>query len=163
VRLFVAIPLDDNVKDKLVALQQRMKKSGAKLKLVERENLHMTVRFIGEGDPKEWVRKIDQIREKPFVVMFDRLGAFPSRGHARVLWAGCGPVESLLNIHRLIGEGELVPHVTLARVKSRSDDTLREMLEEGINLRVDVKKVLLMNSTLTPRGPVYEVVHEKSL
>ena len=162
-RLFAAIPIGNKAADEFVELQEKMRQSEARLKFVERENLHMTLRFIGEGDVGEWVERIERISEKPFKVLFDRMGVFPARGRPRVIWAGCEPVESLLNIHRLIGGGELVPHVTLARVHGKADGRLLDMLDNGFAIAADVEKVLLMNSSLTTQGPVYGVIYEKAL
>ncbi len=159
----MAIPLGNTAKDKLAAIQQEMEKSSARVKLVEKENLHMTLRFVGDDKPERWIRKIGQIREKPFSIVLDRIGAFPDEKRVRVLWAGCEPVESLLNIHRVIGGGELIPHITLARIKGKPDDVLLGMLNKKIRVDVAVKGVVLINSTLTPSGPSYKVLHEKTL
>lgn len=161
--MFIAIPLSDEVKEKFVVVQQKLRKSKTRMKLIGKENLHMTMRFIGDDEPDEWIKKLDSIDVKAFDIVFDKLGVFPNENYVRVFWVGCEPVESLLNIHRVIGEGELVPHVTLARVKSKADEVLLELLEECVEIRAHVDKVLLMNSTLTPEGPKYEVVHEKNL
>jgi len=87
-RLFVAIPLEENVKEELVRLADELKSSRTKMKLVEKENMHMTLRFIGEGKPGKWERLLNKINEKPFDILFDRVGAFPSVEHPRVIWAG---------------------------------------------------------------------------
>ena len=162
-RLFIAIPLGEVAKEKIMALQRKLEKSSAKMRIVEKENLHMTMRFIGESEPAEWAKRMDKIVEKPFELVFNRVGAFPNAGHIRVVWVGCEPVESLLNIHRIIGEGELSPHVTLARLKGKPDEAVGGLLDEKVAIPVRVDRILLMNSTLTPSGPKYEVVHEKTL
>ncbi|MFC2174458.1 RNA 2',3'-cyclic phosphodiesterase [archaeon] len=159
-RLFIAIPLPETAKEKLVELQRKLT---GQLKIVEKKNLHMTMRFIGDCDPQEWIQKMESIGEKPFTMVFDKIGVFPGVGRPRVVWAGCEPSESLLNIHRVIGEGELSPHVTLARVKGTPDKSVLELLNEEISVEVRVDRILLMNSSLGPSGPNYEVVHEKTL
>ena len=162
-RLFIAIPLSESVKERVVELQRKLDSSKTRMKLVEKENLHMTLRFIGEGEPDEWITKMDHIKEKPFEIVFDQLGAFPNQEYIRVIWIGCERVESLLNIHRLIGEGELSPHVTLARLKNQPDQVVRGLLDERITLPMQVNKIVLMKSNLTRMGPKYGVVHETNL
>ncbi|MCK4327954.1 MAG: RNA 2',3'-cyclic phosphodiesterase [Candidatus Diapherotrites archaeon] len=159
-RLFIAIPLPEEAKAELVELQRRLT---GPLKIVEKENLHMTMRFIGEGNAEEWTKKLESIGEKAFTIVFDQIGVFPNKDYIRVVWVGCGPSQSLLNIHRVIGEGELSPHVTLARVKGKPDKSVFELLKEKISIEVRVDRVLLMKSILTPEGPKYEVIHEKTL
>ena len=159
-RLFIAIPLPEHAKKELVKLQQGL--SGP-IKLVEKENMHMTMRFIGDGDPEEWIQKMGSITAGPFTMVLDRIGVFPNRDYIRVVWAGCDASESLLNIHRVIGEGELSPHITLARVKGKPDKSVLGLLSEKISVEVRVDRILLMNSSLGPSGPEYEVVHEKAL
>lgn len=163
VRLFIAIPFDESVKQQLAELQQGLIKSRTRMKLVEKDNMHMTLRFIGDSEPQEWIKKIDSITEKPFDLLFDRVGAFPSLQKINVVWAGCSAPQSLLNIHRVIGERELTPHVTLARVKGKPDQALRAFLSTQIRIQARAERIQLINSALSANGPAYEVVHEKNL
>ena len=162
-RLFVAIPFDKKVKDELMALASGLKKSRTKMKLANGENLHMTMRFIGNDEPEKWIRLMNKIREPSFEVVFDKMGVFPEIGRVRVIWVGCEPVESLLNIHLPIGDEKFVPHVTLSRVYGKPDEVMNGFLNKKISIRAKVDRVLLMNSTLTPNGSYYEVVYEKNL
>jgi len=162
-RLFIAIPLPDEARKQLVELQRKLAASKTRMKLVEEENLHMTMRFIGEGEPAQWVKKLDSIKEKQFTLVFDQVGTYSYLRKINVVWAGCDAPESLLNIHRVIGEGTLSPHVTLARVHGPPDDAFRSFLEEKPSITAEITRVQLMNSTLGPGGPRYEVVHEKTL
>ena len=162
-RLFVAIPFDERVKNELIALASGLEKSKTKMKIVNRENLHMTMRFIGEDKPEKWIELMDKIKGKPFDIVFDRIGSFSISGQTRAIWVSCEPVESLLNIHSLIGEGKFVPHVTLSRVRGKPDEVVDEFLKREISIRTMVDGVLLMNSILTSSGPHYEVVYEKNL
>jgi len=162
-RLFIAIPLPDEARKQLAELQRKLAASKTRMKLVEEENLHMTLRFIGEGEPAEWAKKLDSIAEKPFTLVFDEVGTYSYLKKVNVVWAGCDAPESLLNIHRVIGEGTLSPHVTLARVHGPPDEAFRSFLAEKPAITAEVTRVQLMNSALSSSGPKYGVVHEKTL
>ncbi len=127
IRLFVAIELPDEVQERLAGLCAGV--PGAKW--VKPENIHLTLRFIGEV-PEDRFQDIDaalgQIRAPGFEVALDGVGCFPPRGRARVLWAGVtkngalahlyDKVESALVRTGLEPEGrKFSPHVTLARLK----------------------------------------------
>jgi len=127
IRLFVAIDLPDEIRLRLAALCAGV--PGAKW--VRAENLHLTLRFIGEVD-EAMAADIDEslarIRAPGFALMVTDLGHFGSRGRARVLWAGIETSPALRHLHDKI-EAALVrtglepegrkftPHITLARLK----------------------------------------------
>ena len=158
-RLFIAIPLPKKAKEKLAELQQKI----PGVRKARPEQMHMTLRFIGDADPGEWIKKMDSIEEAPFKIVLDRIGAFPEKKRIRVLWAGCGPSQSLLNIHRVIGEGEPSPHVTLARFREPPGEEVKSLVGERIRVEFGVDRIVLFNSTLGPGGATHEVVHEKTL
>ena len=80
-RCFIAVDVPEELKDKIVEIQEKIKQVGANLKLVERENLHFTVKFLGEisdsqiEEVKEFLTKLD---EKSFEILIKGLGSFPS-------------------------------------------------------------------------------------
>jgi 2'-5' RNA ligase len=130
VRLFVALEIPAAVRDSLAALINEMRAVAPKAKWVRPENLHVTLKFIGEATPE----KLDTLGEAlagvraaaPVEVWFRRLGFFPNEKRARVLWAG---VEASSNLAQLAGDvdravaaagfpaktREFTPHLTLAR------------------------------------------------
>ncbi len=179
-RTFIAVDIEDpQILDKLMELEKRIVDTGADVKLVERENLHITLRFLGEI-PIPLVQQVQKILSKlsfrKFRARLRGLGAFPTPSLPRVIWVGVAEgSEELKRIYEWI-ESELrklgfrpereefIPHVTLARVRSpRGRSELVRLLQELRDVEVGeiiVDKVRLKKSTLTPRGPIYTTLFE---
>ena len=133
-RLFTAVPLPVDVVDAAVAVQRQLATSLRDVKWVERENLHITLRFIGETDPERVDRiamALDSVATRsPFEVTVDGAGAFPERGGPRVVWLGIGVGAKELGVlfheveRALRGCGRAPEarayraHVTLGRLRS---------------------------------------------
>lgn len=175
-RAFIAIELGDEVRKRLREFQQELDFKG--VKLVESTNLHITLFFLGEIDEQKQARVVsamENISAGKFELSCKGVGVFPNPNFIRVVWAGCespqvGEIYGQLagEIRRLGYELEpFHPHVTVARVKDpRTKEKVLEALAKfkGADFgRCMVERVVLMKSTLTPKGPVYEVVHAKWL
>lgn len=174
-RAFVALDiLDDRVLDSLVSFQNELVSTGADLKVVERQNLHFTVRFLGEiseSQAKEADRRLRDLRLEGGPVTVSGVGVFPNPSRPRVVWVGVGkedearirPVaESIIAELEGIGERDTRPfqaHVTLARVHSgRNMMELASLLGENSGRSfgaIRLAKFSLKSSRLTPAGPVY--------
>src|SRR3989304_9646158 len=92
IRSFIAFDIDnDDVRKELAAIQSVLLRAGADLKLVETENIHVTVRFLGDISTS-MVEKIFEAMKTaqftPFNIKIQGLGAFPNTQYARVVWAG---------------------------------------------------------------------------
>ena len=125
IRLFTALSLPDELRPRLAALGSGI--DGARW--VEPENLHITLRFIGEVDrhrANDIADLLAGIRFAPFDVRIEGLGSFDRKGVVDTLWAGVQPRDPLAQLHRkvdracvragLAPEGRAyLPHVTLAR------------------------------------------------
>jgi len=175
-RAFVAVEISEEMRNRLVRFQQTLREGGASLKLVEPENLHLTLKFLGEvreerlGEVEEALRR--GIRGfSPFTLEVRGTGVFPGPQYVRVIWAGVGEGwEVLSSLQRSLDrelaklgfpkDTEFVPHLTLARVRNVGNkETFLRVLERGKKEefgRVEVREVRLKKSVLTPRGPIYE-------
>jgi 2'-5' RNA ligase len=168
-RAFIAVPLSDGVRNALVRVQRKLEQSGTRMKLVEPENLHVTMKFLGGIDDsrvKGWRSVLDKIETKPFEMKFDHLGVFPGMNFIKVVWAGVENEEMIKKVHDVIGpeDEKWVAHVTLARVKGKPTDKFMEVLKESdLNEKQLADKVQLMKSELTPEGPVYSKIYEVDL
>lgn len=164
-RLFVAINLDDALKERIWnELSGRLEKEGKKI--VEKENLHITVKFLGYFDEKnmtELVEKMNAFEEfRKFELTFNETGHF----NRRVLRLGTVNGREALKalndkMNELLGlqEERFETHVTLARVKHWKDKTeLDAFLKKHLEARQLVESVDLMESRLSPKGPSYSVV-----
>jgi 2'-5' RNA ligase len=127
IRLFVAVALPDLVKDRLALLAGGV--PGAKW--IDRENMHLTLRFIGEV-PEDRIADIhhglSRIRLRAFEVTLAGVGYFKQGRNATVLWAGLDRNDALVQLHDKIeqalqregleSEGrKYSPHITLARLQ----------------------------------------------
>lgn len=182
-RSFIAIDIEDNLKSKIVDIQNNIGSKYLKIKFVEPENLHFTLKFLGEIEEKniEDIYKILQKNlenYKPFEIDLKGLGAFPSFSYIRVLWIGIqDESNSLINIAdglnmdlRNLGfkkEKKLIPHLTIGRVKFVKDkEKILQILKELQNVKIGkmmVDRILIKKSVLTPKGPIYSDLKEVRL
>jgi RNA 2',3'-cyclic 3'-phosphodiesterase len=165
---------DRDVLDSLVAFQQELLTSGADLKIVERENLHFTVKFLGEisrSQAEGADSKLKGLAAKSVRVEVRGVGAFPNIRRPNVIWVGVplSQEESVAQIARAsigllegIGETDTRPfkaHATLARARSRRPSEgltslLRNSSDRAFGSTV-LSELKLKSSVLSPRGPTY--------
>lgn len=175
-RVFIAMELPGQARDELASLQEALKRSGADVKWVEPENIHLSIRFIGDAT-EDTVEQIKQqlaetaAASKAFEFTVKGIGAFPDPDRPRVIWAGIdrGAAEStrlaadleakLMSIGIAREERRFHPHITLGRVRSqKNSDKLRKLIETtGFEAGVTIKAefLTLFMSRLTPQGSVY--------
>ena len=171
VRLFVAIDLPPEMREVLKSSQEELAKSRARLSVVRPENIHITLKFIGEVD-QDLVPAIQErlagITGRPFEVSVSGISA-DNRRRPRVVWCDiidggrCASlndqIEEALEPLGIRKESRTFrPHATLARVK-RFDpsllDAIRPMESAGYGNFL-VNGFSLKKSTLTPAGAIYE-------
>jgi 2'-5' RNA ligase len=184
-RTFIAVDIGKAIRDRAVALQERLAATGAPVKWVEPENLHATLLFLGEVDPRDMpdvCRAVAEVcrRFAPFTLSIETAGCFPNARRPRVLWVGVGEgAQELVALHDALElplldlgcyrreERKYSPHITLGRVRAeRPDDGLARALAGQACWRggqVPVREVLVMSSELTPQGPVYTVLSRARL
>lgn len=176
-RAFVAVDLPDPVLASLLAFQAELSAIGSDLKLVEKGNLHFTLKFLGEIDDRqasEALARLGRLGLRRGSVEIRGAGAFPSPHRPRVVWAGVaregesaiGPIASEV-IRALEGIGErddrpFQAHITLGRVRSpRGSRDLGEFLARQADRSfgvAELSELKLKSSRLTPSGPIYHDV-----
>ncbi len=166
-RCFVAVDVPDSVKPDITELQGKLPEKG--VKPVEKENLHYTLKFLGEigaGAEAEAGAKLEKIAGKfrPFTVKIKDMGAFPSLTYIRVVWLGG---EGLYDLQKAVEDGlgemfgrerNITPHLTLARVNFQNKE-IASIIRENQNIEIgsfEVTEFKLKKSTLTRNGPIYE-------
>jgi RNA 2',3'-cyclic 3'-phosphodiesterase len=177
-RGFIAIDIKSD--QKLIELESEIKKTGADLKLVEPENVHITLKFLGDTE-ETLVDEIEKIitnavkETKSFNIQLKGTGVFPNQNYIKVVWVGienCDPIavianeidEKLSKLGFKREERAFSPHLTIARVKtSRNKDKLLQIIEkyrdiEFTDMKVD--SIKLKKSDLTPKGPIYTTLKE---
>jgi 2'-5' RNA ligase len=130
VRLFVAIELTTGIRDALITFLQEMRQVAPNAKWVRGENLHITLKFLGEADAAKlpavqkalaFIRSTEAVR-----LDFRALGFFPNERRPRVFWVGMDASSNLKTLaetidqemHKLgfpLENRPFTPHLTLAR------------------------------------------------
>jgi 2'-5' RNA ligase len=180
VRSFIAFDIEEpNVIENLVRVQSALLETGADLRIVKPENIHITVRFLG-GIPPAMIDKIYGEMNKVVFSQFDieikGLGAFPDMRHINVIWAGIRRgANELRNIYYQLepslqrlglrpDDKGFSPHLTIARVKSgKKRDELAKFIRDFENYEFGIVKarcLRLKKSILTPQGPIYSTLRE---
>ena len=163
-RAFIAIELSPEIKDSLSTMQSRLKYSGADVKWVEVNNIHLTLKFLGDiiEEKCESIKSIlDEIGRlsKPFEISIKNVGAFPNINYPRVIWVGLdkGAAEATA----------LAENIGRETVKlGFQKEALKEKIST-IQLPIikphAVSSVALFESKLSPKGPIYTRLHEARL
>jgi 2'-5' RNA ligase len=179
IRSFIAIPLEPEVARAAARLVERLREPGDGIKWVPTDNLHLTLKFLGDVHNTEVPQVCETIRTicsrvEPFELHFSGAGAMPSLERARVVVAGVqDPTGSLTQIVSAL-ERDLAslgfkpeprdyrPHLTLGRAKARraGDEVLQRLrAESDLDLgSMWVSEVQLIASFLDKRGPTYQVM-----
>jgi len=175
-RLFVALPLPEDVTDRLA----RMGGGLANTRWVAPANMHLTLRFIGEVEGHVF-RDVDTalsgIAAPTFEMALAGLGTFGNGKKVNALWVGVDAPEQLTDLQHKVekavqraglpGEGrKFRPHVTIARVKGPPGNKLGDFLRAHSLFRCapfHVDRFQLVSSQRTPKGPVYRVEAEYPL
>src|SRR6516164_3373917 len=94
-RTFIALDPGKAILDRVVALQETLGKSGADVKWVEPENLHLTLLFLGEVDQRDLTPVCRAVSDSAaglaaFPISVEHAGAFPNVRRPRTLWVGVG-------------------------------------------------------------------------
>ncbi len=164
-RMFLAVEPDDNIKSVVDDFIREKTREG--IKFVEKENLHITLLFLGEmrHDEIEEVKKsLSFISSfQSFSVKFSGVSAFGNP--PRVIYINPisrGLVELGEAIRARLGIDEpFTPHLTIGRVKSRVD--ISDMLGDRFFGECRITKVMLKKSVLFPSGPIYSDVFKWDL
>lgn len=167
-RLFVAITLPDDLRARLAGLASGLPNA----RWVTRDNLHLTLRFIGEVDGAQ-AHDVDaalaEISCPAFTLSLAGIDGFGSGGKVRSLWVGVEDCAELSRLHgkieRALQKSGLPPegrkfkaHVTLARFKGNPGPKLRDYLAHHALFRSEpfpVREFVLFSSFLSHNGAIY--------
>ena len=168
-RLFVAIRPPLEIRTRLLSLMSGI--AGARWQ--NDDQLHLTLRFVGEVDPRQaddLADALGAIRFAPFQVALSGLGQFDRKGHVDTIWAAVQPRDALAALHRKVDracvraglppeERAYLPHITLARFGRAAGRTDAFMtLNAGLSSPPFlVDSFALFESQLTQAGAHYRV------
>ena len=168
-RLFVSIELPDSVTKCFAELDPRLRG----VRWLDPRQMHLTLAFLGNvpAETQETLsEKLHAISWKSFFLPLVGLGTFPSKGWPKIIWIGVGTGHPhLFQLHKRVQEALLAvglepdlrsfhPHVTLARCRDVSPQTIRPFLKSHADLdagMIHVESFNLNSSELSPAGSVY--------
>jgi len=172
-RGFIAVEIKTT--PEIIAFEKELTKTNADIKLVEPENIHITLKFLGDTDEQ----KIDAIEQAikesvegipPFSITLKGTGVFPNQHYMKVLWIGMTETGSLETIARILDEKlsalgfkkenrEFSPHLTIGRIRTaRNKEQLIKIIGQYTAkefMTQQVETITLKKSDLTPKGPLY--------
>ena len=169
-RLFVAVDLPSEIQEELATICFGL--PGARW--VPAEQLHLTLRFIGEVDGnlfKDIKEMLSSVTTEPFTMRLKGVGHFPPRKRPRVIWVGIeandpllrlrGKIESVLVRGGLAPEGrKYSPHITIARLKETPAVKAGNFIAANglfASPPFTVQEFLLYSSKLTAKGAIHTI------
>jgi len=168
IRLFVAIDIPEHVK-----LQIRgMGSSIPNAKPAPKEQLHLTLKFIGEVESSMLLdieEQLAYVEFQPLSLELKGVGTFPQRGKPNVIWGGVAPAPGLTNLRNSIEKSlhkigilrdrkKFSPHITLARLKNSPIERVHNFLAGNSFFETPpftVERFTLYSSQLTPKGALH--------
>ena len=181
-RLFIAIDIDDKVRNALSNLQRQVQNQvdirRNDVKWVNPENIHLTLKFLGEVKDDEVARLCNTIkavadRFENFDLEIQQLGHFGGKS-ARVLWVGTGTGSNNLcelakELEKQLAQAQwpkenrdYAGHLTICRVKNTSAGfKLAKICEDYKDFKagtIEVDTIRLYQSQLTTTGPIYTAI-----
>lgn len=184
-RSFIAIKIPGDIQKKLQGIQDKLKQSAAHVSWVPPENIHLTLKFLGNIEETQVDGIVAGIRDSTkgvssFQLQVGYAGAFPNIRFPRVIWIGVSDdeddslktlqAELSNNLAPLGFEAEqerFQPHLTLGRVRSQKNrSNLLRAVESMLNIwvgEISVRNVYLIKSELKPTGAEYTDLAEIAL
>jgi 2'-5' RNA ligase len=179
-RTFIALELPERVRKEIFKEFENLKNLGlASGNFVERDNFHLTLKFLGDISEETIVKikeKLSEVDFSKFEMTTGKIGFFPSEKYIKVIW-----IELISNQLKFIkdivdeklseiginkDEREFSSHVTVARIKAIKDkDKFLEKIKELKikKLKFEIDKICLIKSELMREGPVYKTLEEFKL
>ena len=179
-RCFIALEIPRDIKASLSFMLDRLKKSGADIKWLADDNIHLTLKFLGNTEDalieplkKSLSKKISFYNQ--FYITITGTGSFPDKRHPRVIWAGIQEPSLLKRLQKEVEDvtaelgfpaekKEFSPHLTLGRVRSqrRVVEALK-ILDEFATYKfgeAEINSIVLMKSELKPGGAQHTCLAE---
>ena len=173
-RTFICVDFPDSVIEEIARVQEILGKQKFIGKMTELENMHLTLKFLGEIDSKKLEEVRERLRKINFLNMnlsLGEIGLFNYRGSPRIIWIkvnGRGIFELQKKVDEALDglfkkEERFMSHATVARIKYVKDKKGFSEYVKGIKLKdidFDIDKFKLNESELKRMGPFYTLIEE---
>ncbi|MDI6781253.1 MAG: RNA 2',3'-cyclic phosphodiesterase [bacterium] len=183
VRTFIALLINDELKNRLKQIQEKLRLANADVKWIAPEEMHLTLKFLGNTG----ISQIDDIFKAvsevagnfpPILISLSSVGAFPCVNCPQIIWVGidegkeiiCEINHCLENKLAMLGfkkeKKRFNPHLTVGRVKGLKGFT--ELTKRIVSVETPVERMLvsdihIMKSQLTPQGAIHSVLERIAL
>lgn len=175
IRTFIAIEIPASIQQQIALLQNRLKSVGEGISWVKTNNIHLTLKFLGDV-PAKLMQQVIEATENActdvstFGLEIKGTGFFPDAKRPRVLWVGCEENSgSMQKIHQNLNlklsvlgfekdTRRFSPHLTIGRVKDYRNLGDIPHLMQNTNFSTEkfvVTEVIVMKSQLHPAGSIY--------
>ncbi len=177
-RVFLAIELPVSIRAYLSRLYDH---GEASIRWTRRNDLHLTLRYIGqtENDVVQRIAsQLETVQVSPFALEIRDMGAFPSNEDPSIVWVGVGSGHpNLFELRKKVDDAilqigidnesrEFVPHITLGRCGENSRDAVEKYLEaksDRVGPMFTVRGFTLFESVMETRGPKYRTIQQFKL
>lgn len=180
-RCFFAIEItDEELKGKILSVQKELQTVRAKVKYVKIENIHITLKFLGDVEETQIpmiIKEVGEISLEPFDAVIANVGAFPKPTFPRVIWIGVNEgseqvkslskkIDSIVSKFGFKREKRFSAHLTIGRVRERqkNQSLIKKLIEyqprEEVYGTMRVTSFQLKKSQLTPKGPIYTTIQD---
>jgi 2'-5' RNA ligase len=184
IRTFIAVELPEKIIYTIGKVQEKLKSHEVNIRWVRTENIHLTLKFLGniqETDTEKIARVISESVKgyDPILLAVKGIGVFPGIKRPRVIWLGISKqLDLLTELQKTLDERlqtigfpkEKRPfkgHLTLGRIKSKIDaKKLHDVLKEFTQFESEhffADRIILYKSELKPKGAVYTKLTEAYL
>jgi len=183
IRAFIAVEISEQIKDRIVSLQDRLRTSAINVSWVRPLNIHLTIIFLGDISREITDRvaaNMDLVARGvvSFTLEVMGVGYFGRPRHPKVIWVGLNDAAGVLvelheKLSRVVGDfhesydtKHFVPHLTIGRVRAPgSTSELLRQIETGCDEQFGqmlVRSIVLFRSELHSEGPVHTVLHRSA-
>lgn len=179
-RIFIAINLPEKIKENLSG--QQLKWAELPCRWTRKENLHITLAFLGAMSDEELVQTVQTVKEitgrhEPFMLKLSKIIYGPTNKPPRMIWvegeesgelrALQRELENSLPVEKAKEQRKYAPHITLGRLKAwefnKMESEERPEVNENISLNFEAKSIEVMESNLHKGGPEYSIIESTPL
>jgi 2'-5' RNA ligase len=173
-RCFFAITLPESLKKELNDCLSQLKPFSHTARWVSTENLHLTLKFLGnvrDTQISELIAKLQPLLQsvEPFKLSVRGVGTFPAKGAPNVFWVGIEASDVLFKLHHIVDDvaasfgipkeqRRFSPHLTIGRARGYETEKLMSRFRTFGNTffgSIDVHEISLFQSILKPSGAEY--------
>jgi RNA 2',3'-cyclic 3'-phosphodiesterase len=175
IRLFIALQIPVEIQNRIISLCKSIFIDYHSYSWEQKEKIHLTLKFIGDFDEAHLPELLEELQffndVKLFYLQLTRLGLFYNEDIPKILWVGLNSDERLIELAKNLNDRlekfkirsekkKFKPHLTLLRIKNQVSESFINTVKTSHLEKIDFvsNRIVLMQSTLTKRGSIYNQV-----